>query len=117
MAWHLSWKIAGPGAQSSCANGLGDRTVLPARYCSNHRVEITMPTTASHRAFPIVVCAITGLLGGLALMAGTHADIVAGPVAGSVFGALFAIVFANRAVDRGSGLLWGLGYALLLLLA
>lgn len=76
-----------------------------------------MPTTASHRALPIVVCAITGLVGGLVLMAGAHAGIVAGPVAGAVFGALFAIVFANRAVDRGSGLLWGLGYALLLWLA
>jgi uncharacterized membrane protein YagU involved in acid resistance len=76
-----------------------------------------MSTTASHRALPIVACSVTGLLGGLALMAGTHASIVAGPVAGAVFGALFAIVFANRAVDRGSGLLWGLGYALLLWLA
>jgi len=50
-------------------------------------------------------------------MAGTHAGILAGPVAGAAFGALFAVVFANRAMDRGSGLLWSLGYALLLWLA
>jgi uncharacterized membrane protein YagU involved in acid resistance len=56
-------------------------------------------------------------MGGLALMASTHASALAGPVAGAVFGVLFALVFANRATDCGSGLLWGLGYALLLWLA
>ncbi len=76
-----------------------------------------MSTTNSYRALPIIACAATGLLGGLALMAGTHASIVAGPVAGVVFGALFAVVFANRATDCGSGVLWGLAYALLLWLA
>src|SRR5258708_2304879 len=76
-----------------------------------------MSTTNSYRARSIGACASTGLLGGLALMAGTHASIVAGPVAGIVFGALFAVVFANRATDGGSGLLWGLGYAFLLWLA
>jgi len=76
-----------------------------------------MSTTNSYRALPIIACAATGLLGGVALMAGTHASIVAGPVAGVVFGALFAVVFANRATDCGSGLLWGLAFALLLWLA
>src|SRR5260370_20560808 len=74
-----------------------------------------MSTTTSYRA--IAACGITGLLGGLVLMASTHASILAGPVAGVVFGALFALVFTNRATDCGSGLLWGLGYALLLWLA
>src|ERR1700687_5838896 len=76
---------------------------------------MSIPT--SYRALAIIACASIGLLGGLALMAGTHASIVAGPVAGVVFGALFALVFANRATDCGSGLLWGLAYALLLWLA
>src|SRR6202171_5375251 len=71
----------------------------------------------SHRLLPIVMCGVTGLIGGLALMASTHASGVAGPLTGAIFGALFAIVFANRAIDRGSGLLWGLSYALLLWLA
>src|SRR5258707_13018509 len=74
-----------------------------------------MSTTTSYRA--TAACGITGLLGGLALMAGTHSSILAGPLAGVVFGALFAVVFANRATDGGSGLLWGLGYAFLLWLA
>jgi uncharacterized membrane protein YagU involved in acid resistance len=76
-----------------------------------------MPVITVHRALPIVACGLTGLVGGLALMAGTHAGIAAGPVAGVLFGALFAIVFSNRVTDRGSGLLWGLGYSLLLWLA
>jgi len=78
-----------------------------------------MATTeqAFHGALPILACGVTGLLGGLAFMAGTHASIFAGPVAGFLFGVLFAIVFVNRATDRGSGLLWGLAYALLLWLA
>src|SRR5260370_12681735 len=74
-----------------------------------------MSTTTSYRA--IAACGITGLLGGLVLMASSHANILAGPVAGVVFGALFAVVFANRATDCGSGLLWGLGYVFLLWLA
>src|SRR5258708_38787485 len=76
-----------------------------------------MAATTSNRALPIAVCGVTGLLGGLALMASTHASFLAGPVAGAFFGVLFAIVFANRATDCGSGLLWGLGYAFLLWLA
>src|SRR5882724_5878534 len=71
----------------------------------------------SRRAMPIATCALTGLLGGFALMAVTHVGIVSGAIAGTIFGALFAIVFANRAIDLGSGLLWGLSYALLLWLA
>src|SRR5258708_15375534 len=74
-----------------------------------------MSTTTSYRA--IAACGITGLLGGLALMASTHASILAGQLAGVVLGALFAVVFGNRATDCGSGLLWGLGYAFLLWLA
>jgi len=66
---------------------------------------------------PLMVCGITGAAGGAALMLAIHANIVHGPVLGAVYGVLFALVFSNRAVDRGSGLLWGLAYALLLWLA
>src|SRR6266481_3515947 len=85
-------------------------TTVPASPTSN-----ALPV--SRRAIPIATCALTGLLGGFALMAVTHVGIVSGAIAGTLFGALFAIVFANRAIDRGSGLLWGLSYALLLWLA
>jgi uncharacterized membrane protein YagU involved in acid resistance len=80
-------------------------------------VSTPSPAPVFRRVLPIATCAVTGLVGGLALMAGTHDNVFYGPIAGTVFGALFAIVFANRAVDRGSGLLWGLAYALLLWLA
>jgi uncharacterized membrane protein YagU involved in acid resistance len=62
----------------------------------------------------VLAGAATGLLGGLALMTATHATMVTGPVLGVLFGVLFALLFANRASNAGSGLLWGVGYALLL---
>jgi len=67
-----------------------------------------------NRLPPILVCAATGLLGGLALMPAAHATMVTGPVLGVLYGLLFALLFFNRASSAGSGLLWGLGYALLL---
>ena len=50
-------------------------------------------------------------------MFAVHASILFGPVLGAVYGVLFGVVFWNRALDRGSGLLWGLAYAFLLWLA
>jgi uncharacterized membrane protein YagU involved in acid resistance len=66
---------------------------------------------------PVLLCAATGLVGGLAFMWATHATMLTGPVLGIVYGVLFAPLFSNRASGTGSGLLWGLGYALLLWLA
>jgi uncharacterized membrane protein YagU involved in acid resistance len=71
----------------------------------------------SNRLPTVLTCAATGLLGGLALMSAAHASIVTGPVLGVLYGALFALLFTNRALSTGSGLLWGLAYALLLWLA
>lgn len=50
-------------------------------------------------------------------MFAVHANVLFGPALGAVYGVLFAIVFRNRALDPGSGLLWGLAYAFLLWLA
>jgi len=50
-------------------------------------------------------------------MPAIHANFVYGPLLGAIIGVLFALVFSHRALDRGSGLLWGLAYALLLWLA
>jgi len=69
------------------------------------------------RLTPLLICGLTGLAGGVALMFAIHANILFGPVLGAVYGVLFALVFSKRALDRGSGLLWGLAYALLLWLA
>src|SRR3979411_1670756 len=71
----------------------------------------------SHRGMALALCAAVGALGGTALMLATHASVVAGPILGAVAGMVFALVFLQRAVDGGSGLLWGLAYALLLWLA
>ena len=78
-----------------------------------------MPQSLSipNRLFTVLVCAATGLLGGLALMPAAHATLVTGPVLGVLYGLLFALLFSNRATSAGSGLLWGLGFALLLWLA
>jgi hypothetical protein len=50
-------------------------------------------------------------------MFAVHATVFTGPALGVAYGVLFALVFSSRALDRGSGLLWGLAYALLLWLA
>src|SRR5271154_1349308 len=78
-----------------------------------------MPQSLSipNRLLPVLVCAATGLLGGLVLMPAAHATIVTGPILGLAYGVLFALLFSNRASGAGSGLLWGLSYALLLWLA
>src|ERR1700722_12081501 len=71
----------------------------------------------SNRLLPVLACAAAGLLGGLALMPAAHATLVTGPILGVLYGSLFALLFSNRASSTGSGLLWGLGFALLLWLA
>jgi hypothetical protein len=50
-------------------------------------------------------------------MFAVHVSILFGPALGAVYGMLFAVVFWNRALDLGSGILWGLAYAFLLWLA
>jgi uncharacterized membrane protein YagU involved in acid resistance len=66
------------------------------------------------RAVPLVLCTVTGLAGGIALMPAVHASVLTGPLLGALSGLVFGVLFFNRALDRGSGLLWGLAYALVL---
>src|ERR1700679_942984 len=66
---------------------------------------------------PVLLCAATGLVGGLLFMGAAHATTVTGPILGVLYGVLFALLFSNRDTATGSGLLWGLAYALLLWLA
>jgi len=65
----------------------------------------------------ILLCAVVGAIGGLALMPSVHASLLSGPLLGIGFGILFALLFSKKAVRPGAGLLWGLGFAQLLLLA
>jgi uncharacterized membrane protein YagU involved in acid resistance len=63
---------------------------------------------------PVLLCGIMGLAGGLVLMPATQATWITGPALGALYGVLFALLFSNRVFDIGSGLLWGLAFALLL---
>src|SRR5437773_10827938 len=65
----------------------------------------------------VIVCTIVGMLGGAISMAFGLATLLTGVVLGGLYGAIFALLGAPRAVTPGAGLLWGLGYALLLWLA
>ena len=58
-----------------------------------------------------------GFLGGAVLWAMGLASFVGGVALGGLYGLFFALLVARRAVSPGAGLLWGLGYALLLWLA
>ncbi len=60
---------------------------------------------------------VVGCLGGAAIWAIGLASLVGGVALGGLYGLIFALLAARRAVSPGAGLLWGLGYALLLWLA
>jgi hypothetical protein len=62
----------------------------------------------------ILACLVVGVLGGVICLALGLATVVTGPLLGGLYGLLFAWLSTTRAVSPGAGLLWGLGYALLL---
>jgi uncharacterized membrane protein YagU involved in acid resistance len=64
-----------------------------------------------------LLCGLVGLLGGLTLMPAVGATLASGPLLGLGYGLLFAVLLSKSAVRPGAGLMWGLGYALLLWLA
>ncbi len=65
----------------------------------------------------LVLGVLVGVLGGAVVMGLGLASFWSGPLLGGVYGLLFARLGASRADHPGAGLLWGLGYALLLWLA
>ena len=65
----------------------------------------------------VILCTIVGLLGGAICLALGLATWLTGVMLGGIYGAIFALLAAPRAATPGAGLLWGLGYALLLWLA
>jgi uncharacterized membrane protein YagU involved in acid resistance len=71
----------------------------------------------SSRAPGMIACLAVGCLGGAVVWAIGLAPFVGGVALGGLYGVLFALLAARRAVNPGAGLLWGLGYALLLWLA
>jgi uncharacterized membrane protein YagU involved in acid resistance len=62
----------------------------------------------------VLVCILVGVLGGVVCLALGLATVATGPLLGGLYGLLFAGLSSARAVSPGAGLLWGLGYALLL---
>jgi len=65
----------------------------------------------------IITSVIVGFLGGAIVVALGLVSFATGVLLGSVYGLLFGLIGARRAVSPGAGLLWGLGYALLIWLA
>ncbi len=60
---------------------------------------------------------VVGCLGGVVIWSLGLASLGTGVVLGGLYGLLFALLVGRRAVSLGAGLIWGLGYALLLWLA
>ena len=71
----------------------------------------------SSRVTGLIAGLATGCLGGALLWAAGLASPGGGVALGGLYGLLFALLVARRAVSPGAGLLWGLGWALLLWLA
>ena len=65
-------------------------------------------------ATALIICGLVGGLGGAVTATVGMASLPIGVVLGGAYGLLFALLAANRATTPGSGLLWGLAYALLL---
>jgi uncharacterized membrane protein YagU involved in acid resistance len=65
----------------------------------------------------MLICVIVGLIAGATCMALVQASFTTGALFGGVYGLLFALLCTQRAVSPGAGLVWGLGYALILWLA
>ncbi|MFN8475559.1 MAG: hypothetical protein U0822_25480 [Anaerolineae bacterium] len=62
----------------------------------------------------IVVSVVFGMLGGALIMGLGLASFLTGVVLGAVYGLFFALLARPRARTAGAGLLWGLGFALLM---
>lgn len=69
------------------------------------------------RALEMGSSLVVGCLGGIGVWASGLSPLVIGVPLGGLYGLLFALLVARKATGPGSGLLWSLGYALLLWLA
>lgn len=65
----------------------------------------------------VIAGLVAGCSGGAAIWALGHASFATGVALGGLYGLLFALLIRRRAGSPGAGLLWGLGYALLLWIA
>ncbi len=60
---------------------------------------------------------ITGILGGVLCWVLGQASVATGPILGGLYGLFFGLLCARRANSPGAGLIWSLGYSLILWLA
>src|SRR3989442_2545118 len=65
----------------------------------------------------VIACTLVGVLGGAVCLLLGVASFLTGVALGGLYGLIFALLGAPRATSPGAGLLWGIGYALLLWLA
>ena len=61
----------------------------------------------------IIICIIVGMAGGLVVTMVVPASLIINILLGALYGLLFALLTVPRAINPGSGLLWGLGYVYL----
>src|SRR5262245_8259435 len=71
----------------------------------------------NERRTALLACGVVGGLGGTVCVVLGLASPLSSVLLGSIAGLLFALLGAPRASSPGAGLLWGIGYALLLWLA
>jgi hypothetical protein len=72
------------------------------------------PLVESPLVVPIIICILTGVIGGAACSAVVTVSLPASLMLGAIYGLVFAVLCRRRAVSPGAGLIWGLGFAFLL---
>jgi len=72
------------------------------------------PLVGTPLMVPIIICIFTGVIGGAVCSAVVTVSFPASIMLGGIYGLLFAVLCHQRAVTPGAGLIWGLGFALLL---
>src|SRR5262249_45192250 len=65
----------------------------------------------------IIICVIMGALGGVTVATAIQTSLATSVLLGAMYGLFFALLSSRRATSPGAGLLWGLGFALILWLA
>jgi hypothetical protein len=65
----------------------------------------------------IVLCVAVGALGGIVAATLLHSSVSSYALLGAMYGLVFAVLAYPRATGAGAGMVWGLGYAVLLWLA
>ncbi len=72
------------------------------------------PLVGTRLVVPLIICIFTGVIGGAACSAVVTIPLSASLMLGGIYGLVFAVLCHRGAVSPGAGLIWGLGFALLL---